>query len=212
MIGILAHVATIARFCSTAVEQSIAFRRFKQVPRALRSLQVVLPLIELTLEKTKHSADAGNLEAQACEILMPVIEECKKKLEELRAKIQHLIPAQDASRLKVLWKQTSSLMQEREVDVLATEIMRFHLLIHQAGAVVPTSNEVTAITARVDVRLDERLEDMIKELLVRGDCLLRVHSRGAEYYVHSSTYLYRNRLLPGTAVDHLQALQAAKAS
>jgi N-terminal domain on NACHT_NTPase and P-loop NTPases len=179
VVGILANVAAITRFCSTIVEQSIAFRKFKEVPRALRSLQVILPLIELTLEKTKDSGGAGKLEAQTCEKLMPAVQDCEKRLEELKAKLQHMIPADDASRLKILWKQTWSLSREKEVNDLANEIMRSHLLIHQAGAVVPTSNEVTAVTTRVDVRLDELVEDMIKQLLVRDDCPVQLLPEGA---------------------------------
>jgi N-terminal domain on NACHT_NTPase and P-loop NTPases len=174
VVGILANLAAITRFCSIVVEQGVAFHRSKEVPRALRSLQVVLPLIELTLEKTQNSGDAGKLEARTCEKLIPVVEDCKMKLEELKAKLQHMIPADDASKPKTLWKQFWGQIREKEINALANDIMRSHLLIHQAGAVVPTSNEVTAVTTKVDFRLDERIEDMIKQLLVRDDCPVQV--------------------------------------
>jgi hypothetical protein len=170
VIGILANVAAIARGCNAIIGQSFAFHKSKDAPQALRNLQVVLPLVELTLEKTHRSADTSKLDARTCEALIPVVKACESRLEELRAKLQDLIPGKDASGLKMIWKRTSAMVREKEINDLANEIMRSHLLIHQAGAVVPSSDEVTAVTSKVSGKLDGDVEDMIKQLLVRDHC------------------------------------------
>lgn len=165
VVGVISNVVSVLNFCKSVVEDTIALhQKTRDVPKAFENLQVVLPLFELTLIKTKAQIDAGELDQETAKTLKPAVESCQAKVNELANAFERMKPAENTSRFKLLFKSASNLSHESKVNELAEEIMRYQLVIYQAGAVPLTSQEIEKTVDRVGARLDDKIKDLVSQL------------------------------------------------
>ena len=162
-------VVDVVRVCYNLVDDVQSVRGgLKELPKAFDSLRTVLPLIALTLEKTERRIAAGGLDEETCEALEPVIAQCHGKIQELQATLERLKPGKNASKWKVFGKAVYGLTQKKDFTTLAEEIMKYHVLIYQAGAIAPSPEEIGTITRRAQTSLDDSVQRMIEQLQVRS--------------------------------------------
>ena len=168
IIGIISNVVSVINFCSNVIDDTIAIRKnTRDVPQAYQSLQVILPLVELTLNKTQQRIDAGEIDKKTAESLKPAIQGCQTKVNELANVFRRMRPQENTGRLKLLFKSATNLTHADKVNALAEEIMRYHLLIYQAGAPPLSSQEIEKAVDRVGVKLDSQVANLVSQLKVR---------------------------------------------
>ena len=168
VLGAIKTVVDIVKVCYTLIDDVQSIRGgLKDLPKAFDSLKTVLPLISLTLEKTESRITAGELDKDTCETLQPVITQCHDKIKELQTILENLKPGKNASKWRVFHKAAHGLIQKKEFTALADEIMRYHVLVYQAGAVAPSTEEIGAIVRRAQTTLDGSVQRMIEQLQVR---------------------------------------------
>ena len=167
IIGIISNVVSVINFCSNAIDETIAVRKnTRDVPQAYQSLQVILPLVELTLHKTQQRIDEGEIDKKIGESLKPALEGCQTKVNELANVFRRMRPQENSGRLKLFFKSAANLTHADKVNALAEEIMRYHLLIYQAGAPPLSSQEIDKAVDRVGAKLDSQVENLISKLKV----------------------------------------------
>ena len=166
--SVISNVVSVLNFCNSVVLDTIALHKKKRdVPKAFESLQVVLPLVELTLTKTKARIDAGELDKETAKSLAPALEKCSSKVNELANVLRRMRPTENAGRFWLFFKSASNLSQQGKVDALAEEIMRYHLVIYQAGAVPLSTPEIEKTINKAETKLDSKVEELVSQLKVR---------------------------------------------
>lgn len=163
-IGLLA----LSRASRETAKQSLAYS--KKVPTGIYSLQVVLSLLESSLEKTQHSAIEGKLDGNTCTRLLPEIQSCQSKIEELHANLVQLMRSIKFWSFRNFFGSKTAGTEKKQLKSLAEDIMRYHLQMAQAGAKCPSGTEILSITASTGIRLDYYLEYMISQLMVCVKC------------------------------------------
>jgi hypothetical protein len=167
VLGIISNVTAVVDFCGKVLEETIALRKnAREVPKVYHRLRVVLPLIELTLKKSKARIESGEMDREIQESLKPVVESCQVKVKELATVFEHMQASNNAGRVKLFFKSAANLWQEGKVNGLADEIMHYHLLICQTGAATLTTDEVTNVVKKFGANIDARVEELIKEIKV----------------------------------------------
>ena len=167
VLGAVKTVFDIVKVCYNLIDDIQTIRGgLKELPKAFENLKIVLPLIEVTLDKTEKRIAAGELDKKTCEALQPVIEQCHTRLQELQVMLEKLKPGQNASKWKVFRKATYGLSQKKDFTSLAEEIMKYHVLIYQAGAIAPSAEEIGSIVRTSQTRLDDTVLRMIEQLQV----------------------------------------------
>ena len=165
--SVIGNVVAVLNFCNSVVLDTIALhKKRRDVPKAFESLQVILPLVELTLTKTKARIDAGELDKDTARSLAPALENCSAKVNELANVFRRMRPGENTGRFKLFFKSASNLSQQGKVDALAEEIMRYQLIIYQAGAVPLSTPEIEKTVEKAEVKLDGKVENLVSQLKV----------------------------------------------
>ena len=167
VIEVISNVISVINFCGHVVDDTVAIRKHtRDVPKAYQSLQVILPLVELTLVKTQRRMDEGLMDKETGDRLQPAIEGCSSKVNELANIFRRMRPQENTGRFKLFFKSAANLTHADKVNTLAEEIMRYHLLICQAGAAPPSSQEIEKAVDKVGVKLDGKVEELVSQLKV----------------------------------------------
>lgn len=191
VVGVISNVISTINFCKEVVAETVSLRRnSKDIPQAYKSLQVVLPWVALTLKKTQDRVEKGEMDDETVKCLRPVLDGCRLKLKELEEVFREMKADEKAGRVRLFFKSAANLTHKEKVNGLANDIMRYHHMIYQAGAVPLSSDEVSGIVQKLGTKMDG-LEELVKELKV--SCLNshvgRAHRRQTKQPMPSSISL-----------------------
>jgi hypothetical protein len=126
-LAVVSIIANIISLVDITVEIYDAAKGFGDIvdtlPKMYREARDRLPLILDTLEKTKENAEAGNIDNETCKVLKPVLVQCSANVETLQALFKDIVPAQNASALRVGYKAASGVFHKTKVEAVMKRIL-----------------------------------------------------------------------------------------
>jgi N-terminal domain on NACHT_NTPase and P-loop NTPases len=126
-LAVISIIANIISLVDVTVKIYDAAKDFgdnvDSLPKMYREARDRLPLILDALEKTKENAEAGNIDNETCKALKPVLTQCSANVETLQALFKDIVPAQNASALRVGYKAVSSVLHRTKVDTVMKRIL-----------------------------------------------------------------------------------------
>ena len=147
VIGVIANIINLTEFSCDVVSQIKRYGENAQdVPEAFRDIQAVLPLISSTLVRTRDQVESGTLDDETCKVLRPVLEGCRKRMEQLKAIFKDVMAEEGASKLKRGLMAIKSIRKDKEVKEIAQALDRFvaHLTHYHVSEGV-TSREIESL-------------------------------------------------------------------
>ena len=126
-LGIIANIFQVVDFSNKAIERvRESGRNLHDIPKAFRDVQAMLPLLAITLGKTKQQIEAGGLDEKTCAALQPVLQDFQSGIRNLNDIFEKSLPKEGSSRLMRGWKAISSLGQDKKVEEIV-QLMWKHI-------------------------------------------------------------------------------------
>ena len=166
LIYLVADILTAVRRAREALALDVTRRSSKRPPpEAYRHLQVILPLVELTLDKVQKRAANDQLDPIACHSLITSAEACKHKVEELGQVLRKARPRSTRERVKMRFRPTVRRELEQRVRQIADEIVECDVRIATAGEIAPDEEDVTALVFDKEVKMDIHFDDIVRRMV-----------------------------------------------
>lgn len=102
---------------NTIIAIGKAVKDAQGLPPSLKELWEKVPAISELLSEASEKCDQGKVSASACDSAKPVLEQCKKALDELRVIFRKACPEDDDNTRQRLWKGTRTIFIGRESKV-----------------------------------------------------------------------------------------------
>ena len=138
------------------------------LPKAGPSLQIILSLLELSLDKTRKQVAVEELGDQRYKALLSDLRACQIKLEKLIASFKKTESAQTSWRRWSFSKSDSFRIRNVDAKNLAIEILKCHISMCNSGVIPPTAEETSHMISTVQMALDQDIQTLIEKLRV-GD-------------------------------------------
>jgi hypothetical protein len=123
VVSIVANIVAIVDVSIKVYDRAKGFDGdLRDIPKDFQEVRRVLPLVSKSLQKTATNAASGNADEDTCKALLPVLEGCHAKVEDLSTIFQNVLPAKGASKWTRSWKAISSVREDKKVRVLADRI------------------------------------------------------------------------------------------
>ena len=139
--------------------------RRRAPPEAYRHLQVILPLVELTLEKVAKRAAADQLDPLTCHKVITAIEACRHKVDELSDTLRRARPGGTRDRLRRVFRPKLKVTWETKIRGIADEVVECDVQVAQAGDIGPDEEEVTSIVFDKEVKMDAHFDDIVRRMV-----------------------------------------------
>lgn len=156
VVAIVANILQLVDFSSKAISRVKEYGEDAQdIPKTFQDIQTGLPLIVHTLGEIQTRVADGRVPEESCKALKGVLGNCKVKLVELKIIFEKVLPQDNASKGKRLWKGLVSLRQDKKVEEISQALWRSLqslTLFHVVAA--PTIREIQALvenTSRMDL-------------------------------------------------------------
>jgi folylpolyglutamate synthase/dihydropteroate synthase len=124
VVGVIASILDLVKSTKGIIDRLNEYREVaEELPKALRHVDVELPLLSDTLQRTRASIENGAI--HNTNALEPVIKGCQKQIESLNPVLAKLIPLKDDSIKERIRKGLSSIYHEGEVERITTNIRHY---------------------------------------------------------------------------------------
>jgi hypothetical protein len=126
VIGIISNILQIIDFSVDVYERAKNFSQdVNDIPKAFRNTSEVLPLVKSALQQTQARMTESEVDAETCQALTKVLDGCEATVTKLKDIFHNVLPAKDASKWTRGWKAVSSVGQDKKVESLDKDLMRF---------------------------------------------------------------------------------------
>jgi len=123
VVSIVANIVAIVDVSVKVYDRAKGFDGdLRDIPRDFQEVRRVLPLISKSLQNTAANAASGISGEDTCKALLPVLEGCHTKVEELNTIFQNVLPSKGASKWSRTLKAISSVRQDKKVKALTDRI------------------------------------------------------------------------------------------
>ncbi len=158
MVSIIANILQLVDFSSKAIRRVKEYGEdARDIPKTFRDIQTGLPLIVHTLGEIQTRASHGQVPEESCKALKGVLGDCKAKLAELKIIFEKVLPQDNASKGKRVWKGLVSLRQDKKVEEISQALWRsLQSLTLSHVVAAPTIREIQALvenTQKMDITL-----------------------------------------------------------
>ena len=156
VIGIIANILQLLDFTSKAISRVKEYGEdARDIPKTFRDIQTRLPLVVQILGEIETRVSHGQVSEESCKALKGVMGDCRAKFAELEIIFEKVLPQDNASKGKRVWKGLVSLRQDKKVEEISQALWRSLqslTLFHVVAA--PTIREIQAVvenTSRMDL-------------------------------------------------------------
>ena len=126
ILSIIANVAALIDYSGKILSRIDDFSgKVKVMPKAFRNLNIILPPLGITLEKTRCQIDANRVDGRTCKALLPLVIDCKAQMEELKVIFEKTLPKEKDKWFQILWKAMYSVWKGKKVEAISVAIDRY---------------------------------------------------------------------------------------
>ena len=166
LIYLVADILAVVRRVQESLALALTSRtRRKPPPETYRHLQVILPLVELTLDKVQKRAANDQLDPLACHNLIVAAEACKDKVEELSTVLRGMRPKGTREKLRRMFKPAVRQAKQQRLRQVADEVIECDVKVAQAGEIGPSEDEVTSMVFDKEVRMDIHFDEVVRRMV-----------------------------------------------
>lgn len=117
VISVVTNIIQLVDFSSKVLRRLDEFRSsLGGVPQSFRHFCAELPVLKITLRQIKEAIEAGSVQDETENALMPAIQGCKEQIQLLDTLLAKTLPLATDSQLKRGAKAVLSLKQEAKVE------------------------------------------------------------------------------------------------
>lgn len=158
VLGIIANIAAVVDFTGKVLGRiKDASDNVHDIPKAFRDVQSSLPLLTNALKRTQQQIELGTLDAEACEALKPVLQDCLSGASELKDIFDRCLPKDGSSRFHRGWKAVMSLRKDNKVEEISELIQKrvsfltyYHVSVPAVSAIDSVSTETAALSVAAE--------------------------------------------------------------
>jgi hypothetical protein len=134
VVGLVAAIAQFIDFGTKVVDRLNEFGSdIDEMPKAFRGIQIQVPLIINTLERTQKQTGDGFISQATSDSLKPLIDGCLEQVRLLKDILDKTVPSDKASSWQRRLQALKSLAQDRKVQQITSTLERYIqlLIFHQ---------------------------------------------------------------------------------
>ena len=166
LIYLIADTLVMVRRDCEAIALALTYRKpRKPPPEAYRRLQVILPIVELTLDKVSKRAAADQLDPLTLHRLLVAAEACKHKIEELSDALRKVRPGSTREKVRRMFKPAVGRARRQKILDVAEEIVECDVKVAEAGEIAPSEEEAASIFYDKEVRMDVHFDDVVRRMV-----------------------------------------------
>jgi hypothetical protein len=147
IVGLISSIVQFVDFGSKVVERLNEFSsNIHELPKDFQAVNVQLPLLIDTLNRTQRQATAGHISSATADALTPLIDACSTEIKVLQIILEKTLPPQKSTSWKRRLLALKSLAHDKDVDRSITKLESHIRLLnfHQS-----TSNSDQLLALRI---------------------------------------------------------------